>query len=136
MGRVSQTDVETTLSVQDLASIFKSTAQSMYGIGGRLGGIRSGQGQFNFFTPKDDVFGGLDDDPCAFEVGAYIPTFSGSDGGAVVLHMYVWERDDHREVRLATPHGLIAGAGKSKRRLRRLADAIQSSDPQARIASG
>lgn len=51
--------------------------------------MRSGQGRFGFFTPKDDVFDGLTEDPCAFEVGAYIPTFSGSDGSAVILHMYV-----------------------------------------------
>jgi hypothetical protein len=110
----------------------------MHGIAGKLGhGIRSmsstGSQGFSYFRPTADEFAALDDDPAAFEIGVTIPTMSFTNGGGVTLHMYVWDRGDHRHVQLVSPHGIVSGGQKSRRRLNQLVQAIQRHDRGATV---
>ncbi len=140
MRRYSRIDVTTSLTTEELGEIFKSQTRAMYGIGGKLGhGIRSmtslGSDGFGYFSPTEDPFAARDDQPTAFAIGCTIPTMSYTNGGGVTLHMYVWDEGGHRHVELVAPHGMVNGASKSKKRLRRLVSAIQARDASATTAT-
>lgn len=127
--------LESTLSPGELGRCFESTARSRHSVGGRIGAaVRGGGSGFELFEPDRDVFDALDDDPEDFAVGVFIPTLTGTSGGTVAVHMYVWDRADHREVRLVSPHGRISGATKSRRALEHFVEAITARDPGARPA--
>lgn len=85
--------VVSALPMKDLGAVFESATRSMYGIGGKLSRLARKYGTtFEFFRPTDGPFATLDDDPPQFAIGAHIPTFSGTNGGLVTLHMYLWDR--------------------------------------------
>jgi hypothetical protein len=139
--RSTRVDIVTSLTTQELGSVFKLSTQSMHGIAGRIG--RAGRSMtksigadgFNYYRPRHDELSVPDGDPAAFEIGVHIPTFTGSNGGGVVLHMYVWDRGDHREAQLVSPHGMISGAAKSRKRLQQLMQAIRQHDAHAGFAA-
>jgi hypothetical protein len=137
--RYSGAEIETRLSVEELGAIFKGATQSMYGIGAKLGhgarGMTSyGEDGFHYFTPQGDGFEAIASDPPTFEIAVHIPTFSYTAGGSVVLHMYVWDRGTHRQLRFVAPHGMVAGTKKSRRQLEKLISAVQAGDPGAKIS--
>lgn len=137
--RHSGAEIETRLSVEELGAIFKGATQSMYGIGAKLGhglrGMTSYQEDgFHYFTPQGDGFEAIASDPPTFEIAVHIPTMSYTAGGSVVLHMYVWDRRNHRQLRFVAPHGMVMGAHKSRKRLEQLISAVRAGDPGAKIS--
>ena len=88
--RSTRVDIVTSLTAQELGSVFRLSTQSMHGIAGKIG--RAGRSMskslgadgFNYYRPRHDESPGLDGDPAAFEIGVHIPTFTGSNGGGVV----------------------------------------------------
>jgi hypothetical protein len=107
--------LHTSLTTKQLADSFQSSTSSLYGKGGKLGARLRGQSGLNYFTPQDDSpFSALDDDKPAFSVGAVIPKYSGGGGGNMVIHMYVWDRGEQREVALVSPHTMGGGSASKK----------------------
>lgn len=135
MTRTSSVGLKTSLSTKELGDTFKTETRRMYGIGGKFGHLIGARCAFRYYQPGKDEFARLDDDPATFEVGVEIPTFSYGNHARVSLHMYVWERRDRREVQLVAFHGMVSGAGKSRRRLDRLARVIQSRDQSATLVA-
>jgi hypothetical protein len=138
--RHTRLNLSTSLTTQDLGVLFKETTTAMHGVAGKVAHVgrsmsRHATKGFGYYRPHGDEFSVLDDDLATFEIGVHLPTFSGTNGGGVTLHMYVWDRGDHREVQLVTPHGVISGASKSKRRLRQFVEAIQQHDPALAVAA-
>ena len=86
----------------------------------------------DFFTPEDDVFGSLDDDRPAFAVGTWIRNGS-SPTNPTPLHMYVWDRRDHREVTILAAHGLIVGTSHAAKLVTDVANMIKENDPKASV---
>lgn len=136
--RNARVHVATQLDTRDLAEIFQETTQEIYGIGGKLGSFKriiKGQAStsIEYYTPRDDSpFSSLDTDKATFTVGVSIPKFSSTGGGDVTLHMYVWDRGDHREVELLAPY-TVGSAIASKRALDNLVTAVQSADDSLEI---
>ena len=66
-------------------------------------------------------------------MGVLIPKFNaGAQGNAGALHMYVWDRDSHREVHLISPHG-FGGGGHSGRLVDRAVEGFRLSDPSSHV---
>jgi hypothetical protein len=131
---------ETSLTTEQLGGIFKAATQAMHGAAGRLGNSIRGMGplgrnDFEYYKPEGDQFAELDSDPPTFVVGVTIPTFTGTNGGSVTLHMCIWDRGGHRSVELSSPHGVVSGASKSKKRLGALTDAFRSADPSMTLTA-
>jgi hypothetical protein len=127
-------DVSTTLSVKDCAAIFEAM---MSRSGSRLGGFAAsirGIDNSGFFTPQNDSpFAHLDDDRPAFTVGCSVPKFlGGGDGRVATLHMYVWDREERREVRFYSPHGLGGGPAAAKL-VRKALERFTQLDPSADV---
>jgi hypothetical protein len=136
--RTSGVRVTTQLEMKELGALFQTATRGMFGAGKKVGAFfrtMSGYGdtKFEFFTPSSDSpFDALDDDQPAFSVGANIPKFSGTGGGTVTLHMYVWDRGGRREVLLASPHTLNTGHSANKA-IERIVQEIQSRDPSLQL---
>lgn len=125
--RTSDLSFTTERSVRELGETFRGEAHRMHTPMTKLfNRFRSYGKSFEFFTPGRDQFSQLDNELPAFSVGVNIPTFSGWNGGSVTLVMAVFERGAHREVRLATAHGMVSGARRSKRYLTRMASALDA----------
>lgn len=126
------------LDVKALGQTFRSVTQSMYGMGQKVGSFArtfSGYGatKMEYFTPtKDSPFDALDDDPVAFSVGVSIPKFSGTGGGVVTLHLYVWDRGSSREVLLVSPHTSTTGHS-AKKALSKVLGSFQQLDPSLSV---
>lgn len=140
--RVIGYGVTTTLSVKEQATIFQDTAESMFKGVAKLGaGLRRLSGQvpggqgLNFFTPSssDDPFDLLDDDKPTFSVGVSIPKFAASGGGNVVVHLYTWDRGDHRETKLQAPY-TMGSAGATRKAVDQFAAQLGRHDADAKIA--
>ena len=118
MGQ-KEAEVTTRMSVKECANAFQAAAAQSRGASAKLGEIAArmkGNDNSGFFTPTNDSpFSGLDDDRPDFSVGVWIGKFvNGANGAGTAVHMYVWDRGDHREVHIISPHGLTGG-GKSQR---------------------
>ncbi|MER6470035.1 hypothetical protein [Streptomyces collinus] len=74
----------------------------------------------------------MDQDKEDFSVGASIPKAMGSGGGNVVVHLYVWDRKDHREIRLRAPSS-IGSAVATRKALETLRQAYQAADPRLEV---
>jgi len=104
--------IETQLSVQECAHNFKEIVEiAMSGFKNRKAARMAEAAGYNpgFYKPQADssldAFGGVLGDEAnggdspAFEIAAYVPTYSGClQGEGAHIHMYVWERGSSREV--------------------------------------
>lgn len=132
------TDIRTTLSVEELDGVFKTGTKALHGLGGKFASIARSltpaqSAKFGYFQPRSTGHAEPGDPP-SFVLGAVIPTFDGGNGQSVVIQMYVWDRGQYRDVQLITPHGLVSGAMKSKRRLAKLIQTFQAADPAMTLA--
>lgn len=116
----------TDLSVSQCADAFRVGARASFG------GMRKFQAftasmadrpkaEFRFFTPeKDPVFGELNDDPPTWTAAAAVPGLNKLAGMVeMVVHIYVWDRESHREVVLYAPYA-TGDKGSTQRVLRRI----------------
>jgi len=114
------TRLTTRLTTADLANHFRQATGSLYGLKGKFGSLarsftQMGGNSFEYFTPRDDSpFSSLDQDKPDFSVGVNIPKFAGTGGGETTVHMYIWDRGNHREVALVSPHTI--GSAPSARK--------------------
>ncbi len=95
-----------------------------------------GNDNSGFFTPTfHSPFAAVDGVP-DFAVGVYIGKFiGGGDGAGTVLHMYVDESGDRRDVQIVSPHTLTGGM-RSARLARKIFDAFQAADPGLVVTNG
>ena len=133
----------TRLGTREVADEFKTYCLGTYsGAAKTASFLRKALGQLpdaqavEFFAPRgDSPFAELEQDRPAFSVGASIPKASGTGGGVVVLQLYVWDRNDHREVSVLGPSSM-GSSSATNRRLADLQAAFHRADPQARFGAG
>lgn len=111
-------EFQTSLSVRDCGQGFQSGIMNGRGLSSMIGGITAklmGGDSLSFYTPEDDSpFAALNDDPPAFSVGVAVPKAQGAHANGTNVHMYVWDRGDHRDVALAAHHSLTGGSHAAK----------------------
>lgn len=102
------TEFRTSLSVKECGQRFQSAIVQGQTLGSKLGGTMAklmGGENLGFYTPDDNSpFSSLDDDPPAFSVGVAVPRAYQAHAHGTNLHMYVWDRGDHRDVALWVHH--------------------------------
>lgn len=139
---VSGFSMLTHLSTHDVAAEFQDFCSGTYKGAARAAGmLRKAFGQMpdargvEFFTPRDtSPFSQLDEDPPIFSAGATMPKASGTGGGVVTLQIYIWDRQDHREVRFRAP-AAMGSSSATNRRLEDLKAAYAQIDPGAQFAA-
>lgn len=114
--RESRINIETTMSVQECARVFREASEESY-TGGRkfLAGLNKavgaalGQptmGGLEYFTPPSTPFDSVDGGP-AWQAGVLIPGYNKMRGATkMAVHIYVVDHGDKREVELVGPRGL------------------------------
>lgn len=138
MGDKSAT-ITTSLTVQQCAAIFQGAPKQLMSGAAKAQGLvaRVAGGVFtaDFFTPEDTgPFAALDDDRPDFSVGTWIRNGM-SAPNPTELHMYVWDRGDHRDVLIAAGHGMVTGSMHAKKLLDKLAEMIKTQDRSARVST-
>lgn len=53
-------------------------------------------------------------------------------GDADVIHLYAWDRGNHRELQLFSPHGTF-NRGRSMKLVQRFLEAYRQADPELQI---
>lgn len=113
-----QVEFETKLSVKECGQGFQSGILNGRGLSSKIGGITArlmGGQSLTFYTPEDDSpFAALNDDPPAFSVGVAVPKAAGAHQHGTNVHMYVWDRGNHRDVALWAHHSIAGGAHASQ----------------------
>jgi hypothetical protein len=113
MGEKS-VEFETSVGVKECGQRFQSGIVNGRGLSSRLGGLTAkllGGETLTWYTPEDNSpFAALNDDRPAFSVGVAVPKAQGAHQHGTQVHMYVWDRGDHRDVILAAHHSLAGGA--------------------------
>lgn len=104
----------TSLSIKECADLFREAAEDVRGPGRKLlesAANLMGNGEMvGYYTPPfDSPFAAVDGRP-DLAVGIHVlKFFGGGQGRGTSVHMYVDERQDHREVQLVSKHGLTEG---------------------------
>ncbi len=132
--KAKRATARTQMSVKECADAFQMAVAKARGIRSQIGGLiakTAGNANSGFFTPRDDSpFSSVDTDKPAFIVGCNIPKmFNSSQGAALTIHMYVWDRGSHRELEFSSPHSLLGG-GSSAKLIRKILDSFRQADPQ------
>lgn len=111
-------ELQTSLSVQECGMRFKSGVESGRGASAWIGGVTAklmGGETLAWYTPEDNSpFAALNTDRPTFSIGVSVPKAQGAHINGTNLHMYVWDRGDHRDVALWTHHSLTGGSHASK----------------------
>ena len=123
------TTVTTKLSMQECKRIFRDAANAPLLGSGNVAKLATviGRVRSEFFTPQATPLSDLDDNPPDFSVGCQWSTRP-----PIILHMYIWEDEDHRVVQFVSPRK----AGVRSNVVRRFTDPIVEADPAARIQIG
>jgi len=129
----ASSEFSTSMSVTELSIIFRDAAESMYGAKEKLARFVRRLESIKYFTPRETPFDALDDDKEKFSVGVTFPKFSGTGGGVVTLHMYVWDRGDVREVELYSPHSLD-GSVKARQVINKVLNELRKHDSGLRAS--
>lgn len=131
------------LPVRDIAQVFRTTAEDLFGTRSRrlLSMVpgRSSAGRMEFFTPSggETPFAVFDEQP-AFAVGVMGPQ-GGSFNGAllVAIHMYVYDKESHRQVDLVAPYERMKiSRTKAETHLQHFSGALRLADPAAQLLEG
>jgi len=111
-------EFQTRLSLQECGQRFQSGIKGGRGISSWIGGLTAmamGGESLTFYTPQDNSpFASLNTDPPSFAVGVSVPKANGAHMHGTNVHMYVWDRGNHRDVTLAADHSLAGGAHANK----------------------
>lgn len=107
-------EFQTALTVQECRLRFKTGIEGGRGASAWIGGVTAklmGGETLSWYTPRDDSpFASLDQDRPTFSVGVGVPKAQGAHTNGTNVHMYVWDRGDHRDVALWAHHSLTGGA--------------------------
>jgi hypothetical protein len=111
-------EFQTSLNVRECAARFKSGIEGGRGasawIGGGIAKVMGGE-TLTWYTPEDrSPFAQLNDNPPTFSIGVGVPKMQGAHQHGTGVHMYVWERGNHRDVALVAHHSLAGGMHASK----------------------
>ena len=122
----------TSMTVPQCGEAFRMAVAQARGMSSHVGGLVakvSGNDNSGFFTPSDNSpFSSLDSDKPTFMVGCNIPKmFNSSQGNAATIHMYVWDRGEHRDVEFTSPHGMMGG-GSAAKLVRKMIASFQQTD--------
>lgn len=111
-------ELRTSLSVKDCGQRFQSGIANGRGMSAMIGGLTAklmGGESLTWYTPENDSpFAALNDDSPHFSVGVAVPKAQGAHMHGTNVHMYVWDRGDHRAVVLAAHHSLAGGVHANK----------------------
>ena len=111
-------ELKTPLSVRDCGQRFRSGIEGGRGLSSRIGGITAklmGGDSLTWYTPEDNSpFAALNGNRPTFAVGVSVPKAQGAHLHGTNVHMYVWDRGNHRDVVLAAHHSLAGGAHASQ----------------------
>ena len=107
-------ELTTGLTVSDCGVEFRQAIDEGRGLGSQFGGmvakLRGGE-DLGYYTPEDDSpFSALDDDQPTFSVGVAVPRFNKSHAHGTNIHMYVWDRGSHRQVKFWSHHAMLGVA--------------------------
>jgi hypothetical protein len=133
MGTKERT-IRTAMSVAECADVFRDAAADARGLSAKVTDRTlqaAGNNESGFFTPTagDDPFAAIDGNKPDFEVGVLIRKFyGGANGAGTTVHMYVWDRGDHREVALYSPHDLF-GSSRSGKMIDKFTGTFRQADP-------
>lgn len=122
----------TTLSVQECQVGFRSGITEGRGASARIGGLTaklmggeslswSGPDEINSFLRSNPELADMHGDPPTVGLGVGVPKAAGAHTNGTSLMALIWERGDHREVRLWAHHSLAGGNHATK-----LMDAAQA----------
>jgi hypothetical protein len=129
----------TTLSVKQIAGVFRTTAEGIFGTRGRrllshmpvVGGAGGGM---EFFTPSagDSPFDQFDE-KAAFSVGVMGPQGGAVNGALpIAIHMYVYDEGASRRVEFVAPFDrLHVSKGKAEAHVDHFEEALLLADPDA-----
>lgn len=131
--------ITTRLDVDVLTHRFQMTAQKLHGFKAKLGSAGRSMAQsapddggFHYFAPNTSGSAGFAGVMPTASLGASIPKFAGTGGGATVVHMYIWDRGSTRQVEVLVPHTIGSGSS-AKKALHRMVAAIQDADPSCTV---
>lgn len=135
--RAVEATVTTSLTVQECAQVFQQAAGSLRGGAAKLGELaykaNGAKPEFGFYTPQNDSpFASVQEQP-AFAIGFKFASGLGVSGRPGDVHMYVWDRDDHREAEIVSQHGM-GGRGRSEKIVGTVVDGFRSADRAARVS--
>lgn len=104
--------------MKECGQAFQSGVEAGRGLSAKIGGLTAklmGGNSLGFYTPQDDSpWAALNDDPPAFSIGVAVPKAQGAHVNGTNVHMYVWDRGDHRDVALWAHHSLTGGSHAMK----------------------
>jgi hypothetical protein len=133
----------TSMTTRQCRDVFKKAAGAANGKFGKAmelipkaGGGTAGLMQAGFYEPTfDSPFDARDGRP-TLAVGTQIYGLAtAARSGGTPLHMYVFDRSDHREVQLVSAHG-VTGGGGSRRVAQKALAQFQSADSELQISEG
>ncbi len=131
MGTKSVTFV-TNLSVQDCQVGFRSGITQGRGASARIGGLTaklmggeslswSGPDDINSFLRSNPELADMHGDPPTVGLGVEVPKAAGAHTNGTGVMALIWDRGDHREVKLWAQHSMTGGSHAVK-----LIDAAQA----------
>ena len=131
MGTKSVT-FATKLSVQDCQVGFRSGISQGRGASARIGGLTaklmggeslswSGPDDINSFLRSNPELADMHGDPPTVGLGVEVPKAAGAHTNGTAVMALIWDRGDHREVRLWAEHSMTGGSHAVK-----LIDAAQA----------
>ncbi|MCM2422178.1 hypothetical protein [Streptomyces sp. RKAG293] len=118
-------EIVTEASAQDAAALFQKSMRVSW-VSENITGAGT-----EFVEPRGSVFDRLDDDVPDFAVVAML----GGRGAEIqksAVHMYLWDRGDHREITLGVVRNLGALGLKAKSKMRRFIAALEEIDPSVK----
>ncbi len=114
--------IKTRLSTQDVAGLFRQSMRvSWFSENITRAGTR-------FEKPQGDAFSELNNEPPDFAVMAILGG-RGAELQKPAVQLYVWNREDHREIMLIVRKNLAALGVKAKRKITKFESALRVADP-------
>lgn len=118
-------DFKTKLSVQDCQVQFRSGITSGRGASAVIGGLTAklmggeslswaGPDEINRFLRSNPELADMHGDPPTVGLGVGVPKAAGAHQNGTSVMALIWERGDHRDVRLWAQHSLTGGAHATK----------------------
>lgn len=118
--------VVTRLTLQDISEIFRRAMRVSW-ISENITGAGT-----TFERPYGDVFDELNADPADFSIIANMGGRGAEIQGSSV-HMYAWDKGDHREVHLLVSRKLLSFGAKANKKIGRFVQHIRTSDASTTV---
>ncbi len=119
--------IQTALSLEDAARIFQKSMRGTW-----FSENITGQGT-EFMPPPEDAFDGAVSDPPAFAVMAVFGR-TNLEAAASAVHMYAWDRGDHRDIQLSVGRAIASFGIKANMKIRKFVTALKTADPDTQTS--